>query len=401
MRSSNAAAIASALWDSADFAGAENHYQRALQESSTDIEALYGLGYLKLTQNDYAGATLLLERAYACTISLADGGRYARPWLEKIRRALAWNYYRLDRFDLAAEFFAFFPEHETLVTQLQAFRSTPPYRLPPECEEITLSFLGIDPLPIVALKIGQREYAFLLDIGSGQLIIDTSILRELSLPNFGITDAQLASGQQTPIGYTHLPLVILDDTPLYDLPAEVMDIRKFAPQIHGVIGTHLLQRFHILFDFDKQQLRLRPRRYPPFALFEDMTKVPFYLFDSHLILAAAQINNHQTMAYLTSGMAGGAFTIPSNTNYSKTLKQKGSMIDGVSAGGTDTVGVVEAECISLGKWQQSDIEGLAGFFPESLRWKYGFELQLLLSYQYFCNSTFWGFNFNEPEIYLC
>lgn len=395
--SSNAAAIASALWDSADIAGAGVQYERALHENPADLEALHGMGRVRLAQNDLAAALLFLEQAHALALSFAGGGR--DEWAQRIRRDLAWAYYRVERFDLAADHFARLPDEAGLAAHLRAMSDLSPYRLPVDVEEIALPFLGTDPLPIVAGVIGGQEYALVLDTGSREVVVDASLLRLHDLPDHGTHEAAFASGQRAPVGYTLLPSLWLGEVALREVPAEVMDIRRFAPQLSGLLGTAFLQRFHLLCDWEGQVLRLRPRRTDPFPAFAEMTEVPFLLLDGHLILAPARLNEQETMAYVASGMAGGAFTVPASTVRQAALGGSEGTIQGVGAAGATTVREVLARRLCLGGWCREDVEGLAGFFPEALEWRYGFRIGAIISHA-FMKGRRWGLDFARMKMYL-
>lgn len=395
-QSADATAIASALWDSADFAGAEPHFRRAIEENAADMDALHGLGRLKLAQNELAAALLLLEQAHALSMNLAGGGRDELSF--RIRRDLAWALYRVERFDLAAEQFELLPGQGSLAAQLRAFGTTQPYGLPADAEEIAMPFLGTDPLPIITLSIGGKEHAFVIDTGSGQLVLDTGIARGMGLPSYGIREATFASGQRAPIDHTILPTVTLGDVTIQHVPAEVMDVRRFAPQLSGFIGTSFLWRFHLLFDWEGQVLRLRPRRNG--TPFQPTTPgVPFWLFDSHLMLALARLNDHETVAYVASGMAGGAFTVPESTQHQAGLRSLEGSIQGVGAGGATEILLVEADTLCLGDWCRLNQEGFAGFFPAELEWRYGFRVGALVSHA-FLHSRRWTVDFDAMRFHF-
>jgi hypothetical protein len=397
VRSSNAAAIASALWDSADFRGAEQNYERAIREDDTDLEALHGLGRLKLAQHEAAAALVLLERALALVDRLPDGSR--EEMALRVGADLAWAYYRLDRFDLAAEQFGPLPGRVALAAQLRSFDERVPYRQERAGDELEVRFLGTFPLPIVSLTLGRQEYPFVLDTGSGQLVIDRSIQREMQLPDHGSETATFASGHRAPVGYTSIPSVMMGDWVLRDVPAEVMDVHGMAPQLAGLIGTSFLQRFNLLFDWEAERLRLRPRHAAPFAAYEEMTAVPFWFFDGHILLAPARINDHSTLAYIASGMAGAAFTVPESTVRQAALLESDLTMQGVGAGGVATIATVQAERLCLGDWCRGGQEGLAGFFPPDLEWRYGFRTGALISHEFLMGRR-WGIDFEHGHLYF-
>ncbi|MDQ4077760.1 MAG: aspartyl protease family protein [Chloroflexota bacterium] len=397
LRSYNAAAIAAALWDSADLEGAERYYLRALRETPADMEALHGMGRLKLAQNDLAAASIFLERALSLALQLPHTQR--DELAQRIRRDLAWTLYRLDRFDLAAAHLEQLPELQALAAQLRAFEARPPYDVPPDVEEIVVPFLGTDPLPVISLTIGNTSHPFVIDTGSSQLVIDTGIFSEMELVSYGTHEATFASGQRAPVGYSILPEVMLGMVPVKDVPVEVMDVRRYAPQISGFVGINFLQRFHVLCDWREQLLRLRPRGNEPFVEWARMTAIPVWFFDTHLLLAPARLNRHETIAYLATGMAGGAFTVPQSTVEQAALDRAEEFVEGVGAAGATALESLRAERLCLGEWCREDMSGFAGFFPSELEWRYGFHVGALISHQFLKKNKL-GLDFNRLRLYL-
>lgn len=397
LAASNAAAIGAALWDSADFAGAGAAFERALHQQPDDLEALHGLGRLRLAQNDLAGATLLLERALERVVSWPDERRAELE--RRVRRDLAWTLYRLDRFELAAEQMRGLPEMEALAAQLHAFGERVPYRMEVGIGEVEVPFWGTDPLPIVPLTIGGVERAFVLDTGSSQLVVDSSLLEEQGLPNFGTREVAFASGQRARIAHTIVPQLQVGELALHDVPAEVMELRRFAPQLFGLIGTNLLQRFHVHCDWNRQLLRLRPGRDAPFVEWATMTKVPFWYLDSHLLLARASLEGYPTMAFIASGMAGASFAVPPTTVAQAGLRHRAETMDGVGAAGATLLESVQARHLSLGDWDRSDVSGLVGFFPPELEWRFGFRVGALLGHSLLSGEQ-WGLDFVHAQFFL-
>ena len=398
LQSSNAAAIAAALWDSGDIAGADAAWQRALQEDADDFEALHGLGRLRLAQNRLAGAAALLERALTLLAALDHA---AAPELaRRVQRDLAWAYYRLDRFELAAPHLTAMPEGSGLAQQLAAFDGRVPYRMAASVEEIQLPFWGTDPLPIVPLRLGDQEFPFVVDTGSSQLVLDSAFLRELDLPRYGVREVTSASGQHTPIEHTILPELVLDTVTIADVPAEVMDVRRFAPQVGGLIGTNVLQRFFVDCDWSAETLTLRPNRHQtPFEHWKRSVPAEFYYLDSHLLLSPARLNDLSTMAYLASGMAGASFTLAAHTAAQAGLRAGEAQMDAISAGGTQALELATATRLCVGDHCVEQPEGLTGLFPDELAWRYGFHVGAMLGHDFFKQSR-WGIDFQAMRMYF-
>ena len=399
-QASNAAAIADALWDSDDFAGAEAAWQRALGEDADDPVALHGLGKLQLARNALSAAALLLERALGLLTALDHGA--VGEWLPQVQQDLAWCYYRLDRYDLAAPHLAALPDGAGLAAQLAAFAGRTPYRMSADVAEIQLPFWGNDPLPIVPLRFGDREYPFVIDTGSSQLVIDSAFLAELSLPRYGMREVISASGTPTLIEHTIIPELLLDTVRMADVPAEVMDVRRFAPQLGGLIGTNFLQRFFVDCDWSNERLTLRPvRQLDPFDHWQRALSAPCFYMDSHILLAETQLNDLTTMGYLASGMAGASVACAAHTALQAglDLNDEAATRDAVSSGGGQTLQSAGVPRLCVGDQCQRDAEALVGLFPDALAWRYGFNVGAMVGHDFF-KAQRWGIDFQAMRIFF-
>ncbi len=323
----------------------------------------------------------------------------AASWRCACAATLAWALYRLDQFDLAAEQFEQLPGQGALVAQLRALGDRVPYRLPPSVSAITLPLLGTDPLPVVSLTIGSQEHAFVVDTGSSQMVIDSSLLEGLHLPDFGTREVTFAGGQRAAIGHTLLPRVMMGDATIHDVPAEIMEVRRHAPQIAGFVGTNLLQRFHVLFDWQAETMALRVPRAGAFAEWGAMQATPLLFMDSHLLLAPLRLNTHETMAFLATGLAGGSFVVPRSTVVQAGLASDEQAMEGVGAGGSAAFGLVRAEQMCLGGWCRDGMEGLSGAFPAELEWRYGFRVGAMVSHEFLKGERL-GFDFQGGQLFL-
>jgi hypothetical protein len=203
------------------------------------------------------------------------------------------------------------------------------------------------------VQIDGKEHAFVIDTGASQLTLDTAFLRELDLPVYGSAEARLASGSTAPVVYSRLSEMTLGDVTLFDI--------------------------HVLLDIEGEVLRLRPARFQmPFAT-TGMTENPLYWLDGHLLFTPLHINDHATLAYLATGLAGVEFTAPESTARQAHLTHAGEM-EGVSAGAAEPYALVTAQRVALGQWERKDAEGLIGFFPPELEWRYGFRVGAIASF---------------------
>lgn len=388
-----AAAIGAALWDGAAFDAAWPHLERALEHDPQQWEALHTMGRIALARNELPGALLLLERAVEVAADL-PGARGAE-FLLRSRRDLAWALYRLERFDLAARELARLPDQGPLAAQLAALAGQSPYRLRgPDQSQIAL--LGNDPLPVVPINIGGTDYPFVVDSGAGQLVIDREIARSLDLPRLATGEAQFASGERAAIGYSVLSDLTFGDYQVAQVPVEVMEVSRMAPQIAGIVGSVFLQRFNLLFDWEQARLTLRRRPAPPFQM-QGWSELPFWMVDDHLLLTRAEVNGTETMAFVASGVAGAAFGIAESLRQRAGVVASGPTVSAVSVGGERAMEGLQAERLCLGTWCRSGVEGLAALFPPALEWRYGFQIGLLVGHD-FLRAGQWSVDFDRMQM---
>lgn len=394
-RSSEGAAIGDALWDSAEFERAQSAYERALDDDPGDLLARAGFGRVRLIRNDLAGAIALLESAEEGLRARPHSGEIAR----RVARDLGWAYYRLGRFDLAARALARAGETAERVTQLDAHGSRALYGGAAEVDEVEIPFLGTDPLPVVAASTAGIEGAFVVDTGSDQVVIDRGLVDSGALPDLGSREATFADGSRARITATRLPTLEVGQVVLRDVPAEAIELQRRAPQLAGLIGSSLLQRFHVLFDWEGESLRLRGRHRDGFAPPDGAAVLPFWLLDGHLMIVRGSIAAHETLLFVTSGLAGAAFGIPRSTREHADLKQGVTALEGVGAAGSALVAELSASDLSLGAWIRRGQVGAEGLFPDELEWRYGFRIGGIVGPEVLRGSR-WGLDYSRMEMWL-
>ncbi|RME09992.1 MAG: hypothetical protein D6802_10530 [Ardenticatenia bacterium] len=372
-------AIGWALFDAADFKGAAQRFDMALHNDPTDVEALRGRARLHLMENDVGAAIILLEHALAV---LQTGEEVAAPAdaEQRARRDLAWAYYRLNRFDLAAEQFAALGERAR-ANKLAALGGRTPYRRASNADSTALPLVARDPVPFVLLTLGNRDHLFVVDTGTGELTLDVRLLDELGLPSFGVQPSRTAaSDRHVAVHHTVIPRLRLGDIVLENVPAEAEDIQSRAPQISGFIGFNLLAQFCITVDLPGGMLYLEPpraRRMPDGA-----TPVPFWLLDDHLLLVPGALNGREHLFAVASGFAGAALSAPPSTfTQSGVSLESGMPLQGVSGSGTHEVTLLRVEELRVGPLALHDVEALAGLFSPSLEWRYGFRIGGLVGHE--------------------
>lgn len=398
-QASDGAAIGWALYDSADFDGAAALFTRTLATAPDDVEALRGLGRIRMAQNDLAPAIALLEQALNL---IADGAPAAREAEFDARRDLAWTYRRLGRYDLAAPLFAALPgDFAPLVRQLAAFGDRPGYLLDPTFERAAVPLAAVDPIPFIEVEVGSGSYLFALDTGSGDVVLDTGLVRDLDLPYFGERRVRYAGGQEGVIAHARLPRLGLHGLEVRDLPVEVADVRRRAPQLFGFIGTNFLARFRPTLDYAAATLTLTNRA-QPFTPPPAAQPLPFWLFDDHVMLARGALGSHETMVAVASGFAGATVAVPESTvtqaGLALTLRHD-EALEGVGGAGSQAVIPFTLPELRVGPVVQRDVAGLAGLFFPDLEWRYGFRVGALVGHD-FLRPSRWTIDWTGMRFWL-
>lgn len=364
-----------------------------LEDEPENFRALALRGRIAVLGNRLADAEDLLERALAVT-----------PTHRETQALLAEALYRQDRFADAAPILEAIAE-EAKAAKLAAFADRRPYLTQPK--RTVVPFLQTDPLPVVELSINGSEPAdFLLDTGSGELILDREWATELGIEVAGTSRGTFGGDLEGDVDHGHVRTVGLGDLTVRNVPVQMLDTSPFsaiAPQreIRGVLGTIFLYHFLATIDYPGARLVLEPRGTGPAEAepAEGTVRIPFWLAGDHLIVARGRVNDADPLLFLVdTGLAGAAFTCPKST-----LKEAGvELIPQASAkgvGGAGSVSVVPflLERLRLGSLERAQMPGLFGPFPDSLGQGKGFRIGGLVSHAFFRPYAL-TFDFDAMEI---
>lgn len=117
---------------------------------------------------------------------------------------------------------------------------------------VRLISLAAGGVPAMRVTIeGDKRYLFLLNLGSGNSVIDPQVARKSGLET-RVYDLDTRRKIEVVLGYAR-PNV--PDSPLLLDPIGVMElpIRKVIPEVDGVIGASVLKSYRLRLDLSKQQ----------------------------------------------------------------------------------------------------------------------------------------------------
>lgn len=346
-------------------------------------------GTLALYENRPEDAVRHLEAAVA-------GRRW--PASTALRAQLAMAHYRAGRFPDAAREFAraagplpLGPLRSLagLARQLAAFGDTQPYRIegPPETR---LAFVDTDPLPIVELSVnGGPPALFLLDTGGAEIVLDARFAAAAGAEITGSLSGEYGGRRRARTGLGKVDAVRAGELDVRDVPVHTLDLglirAHFGVDLRGILGTRFLMHFLATIDYPGGALTLRRGGEPP-----DGARIPFWLAETHLILARGRLNDlPPALFWIDTGVAGGGVLATEAR-----LREAGVEVDwskrheGPGGGGLVTETHVVVERLTLGEGEHAitrhDVPGIVQRrAPSILAGRLGFEVGGLISHAFF------------------
>lgn len=250
-----------------------------------NTEAMEALGIIALGQNRTADAKRHFEAAL-------DG----RSWLWQTWPFGATLHYRLatvalrnDDFAAASRLFEeaagkTYDDYAARSRQLALFERRP-YRIDGDtATELPVTFDA--GRPVVTLRINDGDPArFVIGTGAEEITLDPAFAQRIGAHIAATAEIEIGGREQT-VGFGRVDTVRIGTIGVADVPVQT------APQdgVQGILGTRFLMHFRPTFDGPQQRLILRQKTEAT-PLPKTAKKIPFYLADTHRILAVGAVND--------------------------------------------------------------------------------------------------------------
>jgi hypothetical protein len=323
------AASGDALFAAGDFAGAGRAYEASAKTHPDDPAVLVGLARTRLYENRNDEAIALAQKVLA-----------AQPGHPGARQILGVAQDRKtifgpDRYQMAAA----------------------------PTGDVVIPFVATDPLPVVKVKLGDREALFVIDTGGADLSLAPDLAKELGLEGQVVGEGVFAGGLRAPIRRTLVPHFQIGPIKVDNVPANIGRAAPPIPgKIEGIIGTRVLMHFLSTLDYCQERLVLRPRSasaaFEQAAAREKANVVPMWLISDHMMFARAHLQHGPEGIFLIdTGLAGGGLMATKAT-----LDEAGVKVDptdthtGVGGGGEVTFLTFRAGA-TLGALTVDDVAG--------------------------------------------
>lgn len=396
------------LYEHGKFDEAKEVYLKIIIAQPGNYKALSHLGKIALYQNKPEEA----EKYFQVALNHASWLKKMWPFDVGMKQKLGMIYYRMDRFSEAAGLadeaggpilIGPFKRMKSYGEYLHLIGKGIPYAIDGP-EETRLDLKIVDPLPVVEVSVnGSKPLHFLIDTGGAEIIIDTELAKEVGAKLVSEMKGQFAGGKKAAVGLGKVDSIKIGDYIVRNVPINTLDFgliakdfKQFNVDVRGVVGTRFLMHFISTIDYKNGALILRRKTEANLQYIENKIQkqeaktIPFWLIDTHYILAWGTINGKEPMLFFVdTGLSGKGFTAPESV-----LNAAGVKIDWnepkVGAGGGGKVEYVDImiDELTLGSGvneiKKYNILGSASRKSVSvLGDKFGFPVGGLVSHQFF------------------
>jgi hypothetical protein len=338
---------------------------------------------------------------------------YANVWplTSDLKYRLSQAYYRRDRFTDAATIIREaagpisigpFKDLDALGRQMELFAGQTPYEIEGP-EQSRIEFVITDPLPVVALSVNNRPpMNFIIDTGGADIILDDDLGRDVGAEIGGTITGTYAGGKTAETGLGRVDSITIGDFLVRNVPVHILDTDPWSSEfngmkIQGVVGTRFLMHFLSTIDYPGEALILR--RTSPANLQnlnrqisgKDVKVIPFWLIDTHYIVAWGTVNSLEPMLFFVdTGLGGKGFTAPESVLQKAGVDVDWSKAGEFTGGGTEKTSSVDIVLrrLTLGagihEMVEIDMPGVAihGSTPV-LDGSLGFQVGGLISHKFF------------------
>lgn len=273
------------FYGAGDFEKAEPEIRKALARDPNDLLALRLLGRIQLFRNRLKEASETLRRA----VQVAPDDVAAV-------QDLATAYYRMDDYVPAADLYRILGEG-VLHAKYSALGRLIPYVIHWDDEPAILSFVRRDPLPTVRLRVNGIKGLFILDTGSGEVVLDGKFAQKVRAKGVGVRTETFSGAMEE--GY--VDDIGLGGVTVRNVPVRIHRLPTGGGQeIDGLLGANLLLHFTFTVDYRRDRLILHRSAAP---VSKAGAESPFLVVGERFIVVPGKIDGSLTYLFVSTGIS--------------------------------------------------------------------------------------------------
>lgn len=393
------ARVANRMFTKGDFEGAQKVYKTILENRPNDLKSLIYMGYTCLLSNRLVESEMWFNKV-----------KQIKPKHQIVNYFMAEIYHRQKIFSKAAPLYKALGK-EAMAKKMEYFATIEPYQMDNNFDEVSITFLVTDPLPIIEVTI-NNEYKgyFFIDTGGGEIILNEEFAKKANAILWGTEKGSVfGGGKKSPIKHGTIASISIANLEIKNLPIVILDFNQLqlgGYKIDGCIGTVFLYQFLSTIDYKNGKLILRNKTKYNFNKIVNNCPtakiVTFVMADDHFMMAKGNINNSDTLLlFVDTGLADKAFTCPKSTvkklglKYDKTGKSKE-----MGGGGYFNTYPMDIDNMCLGDVCVKNLHGIYGAFPKQLEDSFGFKVDGLISHAFFRNYSL-TIDFESMKYIIC
>lgn len=306
-----------------DFSESKEMLKPLLEVEKPLPDAIYLSAQIEYLNGNYTQS----EKLYNTLVK-----QYPDEFKEKAEAGLVMTYYQTNQYPKANQLSTGQDEvNNSIVDMMKAFGEDAPYQLDWNSQEETLiPFVVTNPLPVVPIEINGKRINAFIDTGAPMFVVDEAIAAELGIKSASGMKGEFAGGNTAEISFGRADSLRIGDVNIQNIPVMLGSFEGFAntfkdsaSDVHGIIGTNVLQQFVATMDYPSGQLILRPRSETGHQRVNEMLtndtvleEMPFTLALTHNMFAKGSINQKSGLNFFVdSGLAlpKSAMTLPKET----------------------------------------------------------------------------------------
>jgi hypothetical protein len=251
-----------------------------------------------------------------------------------------------------------------------------------EGEAARLPFLNDYPLPAIEARINGRTANLLIDNGASELVLSQNLAQHLHIASAPGSLGHFAGATTAQVRRAFVDQVTLGALKIHGVPAAVFERLgqiDGGARIDGILGSDILGRFRVAWDFPNASLELNARPAPPASGWS-----PVRVLGSHILVMEAALSEVVRGLFFLD--AGGTFGVALDRRGWRSLlgtaRYDVTPLAGVAGAGSEIPYLqLRGPEFRIGAAEIPNVTVVGGVFPERLKRDVMVDLRGIFSFE--------------------